>query len=54
VVYTSTSTQATTAQTPAVGSTVRFVGVLFSDHGVLRMAAVAACDPAGAPPPQKH
>ncbi|MES2392675.1 MAG: DUF5666 domain-containing protein [Acidobacteriota bacterium] len=54
VVYTNTMTQAIMSATPGPGSSVRFVGLLFSDKGALRMMAVAACDPPGAAPVQHH
>jgi hypothetical protein len=54
VIYTGTMTQATTSTAVIVGSSARFVGLLFSDKGTLRMMAVAACDPPGAAPVQKH
>jgi hypothetical protein len=38
----------------AVGSSVRFNGLLFEDAGVLKMVGGGAMNGPGQPPPQKH
>jgi len=51
-VYVGTMTQAMNATPPAVGSTVRFNGLLFKNGSSLAMVAGASCDPPPAAPPQ--
>jgi hypothetical protein len=53
-VYEGFSTQMLNAVPPTATSLVRFNGLLFNDNGVLRMVAVASCDPPPAAPPQTH
>lgn len=54
VVYVNNAAQMTNSTPIAVGSTVRFNGLLFKDAGTLRMLAGMACDAAGNAPPQHH
>lgn len=55
VVYTTpATTEYMNASTVAVGSTVRFHGLLFKDAGALKMVAVGLSDGEGQAPPQRH
>ena len=55
VVYINASTQLmNAAAVPAVGSNIRFNGLLFNDSGTLRMLAGGCNDFPPAAPPQKH
>ena len=53
-VYSNSGTQMMNASQLAVGSTVRFNGLLFNDNGTLRMVAGACNDGPAPAPPQKH
>ncbi len=53
-VYVGAATQTLNAIALAVGSTVRFNGLLLKDGGSLKMVAAVSCDQPGTAPPQKR